>query len=230
MDGGDKWIIANWKSNKNIAEALEWIGKVGPNLEKREKLKVVVCPNYTDIEEVKKAVLVGNYPMLVGAQDLSPFDDGPYTGEESARILKDLVDLVILGHSERRQNFSETDAMVAEKVKRAIEHDIIPLVCVQNEETPVPGSVKLIAFEPVLAIGTGNPDTPENVSKIAKSFKRKYGSPPAGGLEVLYGGSVDRENAKAFLQQAEISGLLIGTSSLDPEEFEKIVEIAYQFN
>ena len=219
------WIIANWKSNKTIAEALDWIGKVGPDLEKRENLKVVVCPNYTDIEEVKKAILVGNYPMLVGAQDLSPFDNGPYTGEESARILKDLVDLVILGHSERRQNFAETDQMVAEKVKRALEHDIIPLVCAQNKETSVPEGVKLVAFEPVSAIGTGNPDSPADASAVAEFFKDKYDN----NLEVLYGGSVDGQNAKAFLQQKNISGLLVGTASLDPDEFIKIVEISYQF-
>lgn len=225
MEHKNLWIIANWKSNKNISEALSWVEAVGPNLEKRENLKVVVCPNFTDIEEVKKTILVGNYPMLVGAQDLSPFEDGPYTGEESARILKDLVDLVILGHSERRQNFSETDQMVAEKVKRAIAHNIIPLVCVQNEKTPVPKETELVAFEPIFAIGTGNPDTPEDASKIAEIFKGKYDA----DLEVLYGGSIDHENAKAFLRQNNISGLLIGTSSLNPEEFLKIVEIAYQF-
>lgn len=222
------WIVANWKSNKTIAEALDWIGKVGPDLKKKENLKVVVCPNYTDIEDVKKAILVGNYPMLVGAQDLSAFDDGPYTGEESARILKDLVDLVILGHSERRQNFFETDQMVEEKVKRALEHNIIPLVCVQSKETSVPKEVKLVAFEPIFAIGTGNPDTPMDASKVAEILKNKYGLAGAG-LEVLYGGSIDSQNAKAFLQQENINGLLIGTSSLDSEEFLKIVEIAYQF-
>ncbi|MDO8638346.1 MAG: triose-phosphate isomerase family protein [Candidatus Daviesbacteria bacterium] len=222
------WIIANWKSNKNISEALEWVGKIGPNLEKKENLKVVVCPNYTDIEDVKKAIMVGNYPMLVGAQDLSSFDNGPYTGEESARILKDLVDLVILGHSERREIFGETDQMIEEKVKRALEHNIIPLVCVQNKQTPVPENVKLIAFEPISAIGTGNPDNPEDASQIAEFFKTKS-DPSGAGLEVLYGGSIDGQNAKAFLNQQNISGLLVGTASLDPDEFLKIVEVSYQF-
>lgn len=228
MVGGVKnlWIIANWKSNKTISEALAWIDVVGPNLSKRENLKVVVCPNFTDTEEVKKAVLVGNYPLMVGAQDLSPYEDGPYTGEESARILKELVDLAIIGHSERRENFGETDEVIAEKVKRAREHQIIPLVCVQNESIPVPKEVKLVAYEPIFAIGTGNPDTPDNAGKVAEYLKNKQGN----DLEVLYGGSVSADNAKAYLQQANLSGLLIGTASLDPEEFVSIVDIASKFS
>ena len=223
MAGGVKWIIANWKSNKTISEALAWIDFVGPKLSKRENLKVVVCPPFTDIEEVKKAVLVGNYPILVGAQDLSPFDDGPYTGEESARILSELVDLVILGHSERRQNFGETDQAVAEKVVRAKQFNINPLVCVQTENPPLPEGVKLVAYEPVFAVGTGNPDTPDNAGSVASAIKGKY----TGDITVLYGGSVTQENAKAFLQQENLSGLLVGKASLDPGEFVKIVEIAY---
>lgn len=215
------WIVANWKSNKTIAEALAWVDAVGPNIPRRENLKIVVCPNFTDIEEVKKAVMVGNYPMMVGSQDLSEFDNGPYTGEESARILKDLVDLSILGHCERRKNFGESDEIVAEKVKRARESNIIPLVCVQSAETPVPENVDLSAFEPVESVGTGQPDTPQDANTVAQKLKAKY-----TGLQVLYGGSVTAENAKAFLQQQDLDGLLIGTASLDANEFLKIVEIA----
>lgn len=216
------WVIANWKSNKTISEALEWVEKVGPEIPKRENLKIVVCPTFVCLEEVKKTVLVGGYPLIVGSQDLSPFDNGAYTGEETARILKDIVDLSILGHSERRKSFGETDEMVAQKVIQAKQYDIVPLVCVQNENTPVPKDVKLIAYEPLFAIGTGNPDTPENASKVAESLKNKYGN----DLEVLYGGSVTSENAGAFLKQDNISGLLIGRASLEVEEFIKIVEIA----
>lgn len=219
------WIIANWKSHKNISEALEWISIVGPKLEKRNTLKVVVCPPVLDLEEVKKAVRVGNFPMLVGSQDLSPFDEGAFTGEEAARILKDIVDLSILGHSERRQNFNETDETVAKKVVQALDNQIIPLVCVQSKDTPVPENCKLIAFEPLEAIGSGHPDTPQNTSLVAQSLKNKYGI----DLEVLYGGSVTSENAKAFLQQDNINGLLIGGASLDPKEFVKIVEVCLEF-
>lgn len=217
------WIIANWKSHKTIAEALEWIEAVGPNLKPSENVKTVVCPPFIDVEEVKKAVKVGNYPIMVGVQDLSPFDQGAYTGEEAAALLKDIVDLAILGHSERRENFGETDQMVEEKVSQALEYNIIPLVCVQSEDTPVPEKANLVAYEPVEAIGTGNPDTPEDAQKVALSLKQKHGEK----IEVLYGGSVTSENAKSFLEQSGISGLLIGGASLDPQEFLRIVSLAY---
>src|SRR5258708_28611338 len=109
MDGGEKiiWIIANWKSNKTISEALDWVSKVGPKLPKKDNLRVVICPTFSTLSEIKKAILVGNYPFLIGSQDLSPFGIGAYTGEESAILLKGLVDLSIIGHSERRKNFAE---------------------------------------------------------------------------------------------------------------------------
>ncbi len=212
------WIIANWKSNKDIEEALEWVSKVGPQVPKRDFLKVVVCPQFLAVEEVKKAVQVGNFPIMVGSQDLSPFPEGAHTGEEAAKDLSGLVELSILGHSERRKNFGETDEMVAEKVKQAGSQNIIPLVCVQGKETPVPEGCKLVAYEPVFAIGTGNPDTPEDANGVAESFKQKYGD-----LEILYGGSVTSENAKKFISQDSLSGLLIGGASLDAEEFLKVI-------
>lgn len=215
------WIIANFKSNKNLSEVLDWVGVVGPKIPRQENLKVVVCSTFTALEEVKKAVQIGNYPLLVGSQDLSPFNSGAYTGEEAAGILKQFVDLAILGHSERRQNFSETDEMVSKKVVQSKENDIIPLVCVQADDTPVPEGCKLVAYEPVFAIGTGNPDTPENASAVAESLKNKHGQ----DIEVLYGGSVSSDNCKAFVQQENLSGLLIGKASLDSTEFLKIVEI-----
>lgn len=216
------WIVANWKSNKTLSEALKWVDDVGPQLERRENIKVVVCPTFVDLEEVKKAVLVGHYPMLVGAQDLSDEDIGAHTGEEAARLLKEFVDLAILGHSERRKR-GETEEMVMKKVEMALKHDIIPLVCIQSKETPIPQGVRVVAFEPIFAIGTGHPDTPQDAQKVAKSLKLREQS-----LEVLYGGSVTSENAKAFLQQEDINGLLIGTASLDSTEFIKIVQSCYQ--
>jgi triosephosphate isomerase len=214
------WVIANWKSNKNISEALEWIAKVGPQVHPRENIKVVVCPQFEAIEEVKKAIQTSGYQIIVGSQDLSPFAPGAYTGEESAQTLSQLVTLSILGHSERRQNFGETDEMVAKKVEQALNNKIVPLVCVQGKEIPIPTDCKLIAYEPIFAIGTGTPDTPQNAGEVAKFLKDQHGQ----DLEVLYGGSVNHENCLAFVKEESISGLLIGKASLDPEEFIKIVD------
>lgn len=228
MAGGEKtiWIIANWKSNKTIAEALDWVSKVGPQLPKNDNLKIVVCPPFSALSEVKKAITVGNFPLLVGAQDLSPFGVGAYTGEESAVLLSQLVDLVILGHSERKKNFNESDEIVAKKVEQAANNKIIPLVCVQDEETPVPKGSTMIAYEPIWAIstgltntpGTGRADTPEDADNVAGVFKQKYGQ----NLEVIYGGSVDSSNVGGFIAQDNISGVLVGNASLNAEEFVKI--------
>lgn len=215
------WIIANWKSNKNIAEALDWIAQVGLAIPANEQLKVVVCPAFSALSEVKKAVTVGNFPLILGAQDLSPFEAGAYTGEEPAELLSQLVSLAILGHSERRQNFKEDDDLIAKKTGQALASSIIPLVCVQGIDTPVPEGCKLVAYEPIFAIGTGNPDTPENANEAAKKLKQKYGE----DLEVIYGGSITSENIKEFLALENISGALVGNASLDPQEFLKICRI-----
>lgn len=228
MAGLDKniWIIANWKSNKTIAEALDWVSVVGPQIPKSETqpagrggLKIVVCPTFSALSEVKKIIQVNNFNLIVGSQDLSPNDVGAYTGEEAARLLKEVAELSILGHSERRKNFFETDETVEKKVKQALENNIIPLVCLQGEYIPVPEGCKLVAYEPIFAIGTGNPDTPENANEVAKSLKQKYSE-----LEVLYGGSVNAGNVTSFIRQADINGVLIGGASLDPEEFIKILK------
>lgn len=224
MAGGEMkkklWIIANWKSNMTIQKALDWISQVGPKIEKAEKLEVVVCPTFSSLSEVKKEILVGNFPIKVGVQDLSPYPEGAYTGEEAASLVKDFAEIAILGHSERRENFSETDEMVQEKVNKAIEAGITPLVCVQSTETPIPEKAQLLAYEPVFAIGTGTPDTPANAEKVAAMLKEKHNP----DVEVLYGGSVNSENAKAFLEQNNISGLLIGKASLEAQEFVKIIQ------
>ncbi|MBI2019799.1 triosephosphate isomerase [Candidatus Daviesbacteria bacterium] len=214
------WIIANWKSNKTIAEALDWVSKVGPGLPEKDNLKVVVCPTFSCLSEIKKAVEVGNFPLMVGSQDLSPFGVGAYTGEESAALLKELISVSILGHSERRQNFSETDEMVAKKVEQAMQNNITPLVCIQGPDTPVLEDYKLIAYEPIFAIGTGNPDTPENANTVAEKLKNKYGQ----DLEILYGGSVTSSNIASFIREPNINGALIGNASLDAEEFVKITK------
>lgn len=213
------WVIANWKANKTIAESLEWLSIVGPGIPKEENLKVVVCPSFISLEQVAKEIKVSNYNLIVGSQDLSAFGAGAYTGEIPAALLSGIVSLSILGHSERRKNFNETDEIVAEKVRKANEVNITPLVCVQGKQTPVPENCKLVAYEPIWAIGTGNSDSPENANQVAQALKQKY----SDDLEVLYGGSVTSGNIKSFVKQENISGVLIGGASLDANEFVKII-------
>ncbi len=220
MDGGDKniWIIANWKSNKNVSEALDWVSRVGPQIPKKDNLKVVICPTFSCLSEIKKTIQVNNFPLMLGSQDLSSFGIGAYTGEESAELLKGLIDLSILGHSERRQFFAEMDEMIAQKVEQALKNNIIPLVCVQDDQASVPEDCKLVAYEPTSAIGTGIPDTPENANFVARKLKQQYGD----DLRVLYGGSVNSQNIPGFINQPDISGVLVGSASLNAEEFIKI--------
>ncbi len=220
------WIIANWKSNKTISEALDWLNIVGPKLQNSENLsadrqdiKVIVCPPFSDLAELKKEIQVNNYSIFLGSQDISPFGIGAYTGEEPAEILKDLVSYSIIGHSERRENFAETDEMVADKFNKAKETGAEGVVCVQGAETPIPEGCNIIAYEPIFAIGTGTPDTPENAQKVAEQIKSEKPD-----VNVLYGGSVTDQNCNAFISQKDINGLLIGKASLDAEEFLKIVE------
>lgn len=217
------WVVANWKSHKKIAEAIEWMEEVGPKLKNDSRVQVVVCAPFVDLSEIKKKVVTSSWPIMVGCQDISAFPEGAYTGEEAAAILRDVVDLAIIGHSERRSNFGETDEIVEDKVKQSIEHNIIPLVCVQDQDTAIPKEAKLVAYEPTFAIGSGNADTPANANEVAGKIEKLHG----GEVKVLYGGSVDEENVKAFLQQEKINGVLVGGASLNGEQFLKIVNVAY---
>lgn len=215
----DIWIIANWKSNKTITEALDWLNYVGPKLPGLENLKIVVCPTFSCLSELKKEIQVSNFPISLGSQDLSPFGPGAYTGEEPAELLKELVSFSIIGHSERREKFGETDEMISDKFKQAQNAGIEPIFCIQDVNTPIPDGAKIAAYEPVFAIGTGTPDTPLNAQKVAAEVKAKM-----PGINILYGGSVTRENCASFVSQENIAGLLIGKASLDGQEFLKTVE------
>jgi len=218
------FIVANWKCNKTVVEAEEWIEQFSIfNFQFSKNLEIILCPPFTLLYSLK--LLITNYqlPIILGAQDVSPFPDGAYTGEVSARMLKDLgVEYVIIGHSERRRYFKEGDQVLENKVREVIDFGLIPIFCVQNSTDPVPRGVKIVAYEPVFAIGTGSPDTPENAEKQAEIIKNILGQE----IIVLYGGSVNEENVAIFCQQKDLSGVLIGGASLDPEKFIKIINYA----
>ncbi len=203
----------------SLSESLDWLSVVGPKIPANDHLKVVVCPRFSCLSELKKEIQTHNYPIIMGSQDLSPFDAGSFTGEEPAVLLKELVSMSIIGHSERRDKFGETDQMIADKAALAEYQGIEPVLCIQNSDTPVPPGVKIVAYEPVFAIGTGTPDTPDNAEKIASEVRSRR-----NGLSILYGGSVTSENCASFISENNIIGLLIGKASLDPREFLKIIE------
>lgn len=235
-------IVANWKENLTAPQATRWLevlsSKFPPSGQagavQNSKLEVVICPAFVLIPALKHQVSSIKHRVYLGAQDVSKFEEGQYTGEVSAKMLKDFVDYVIVGHSERRRYFGETDEDVATKSILALKYGLVPIVCVSNVEEArnwkleageEAGNLKLdsviFAYEPLFAVGTGTPDTPENANDFAKKVKTEVGQ----DVRVLYGGSVNAKNAKSFVSQPDIGGVLVGQASLDAGEFAEIVNL-----
>ncbi len=186
-----------------------------------EYVTVVVCIPFTILSIFRYHIQQLKLPIQLGAQDVSPYPDGAYTGAVSARQLKELCDWVIIGHSERRKYFRETDIVLAQKVDQAKDAGLKIIYCVPDENVIVPQGVDVIAYEPIWAIGTGKTDTPENASTVIETIKKK-----TGVTSVIYGGSVTPENVASFVTQPAIDGVLSGGASLDPEKFYRLIESA----
>lgn len=217
------FIIANWKSNKTILQAEEWFRTINnsPVTFGKEEKTVIVCAPFTLLPKVKELTVNCKLSIVVGVQNISPFEEGAYTGEVSAKQIKEFADYVIIGHSERRKNFLENDEMLFKKVELANKCGLIPIFCVQGIETKIPSNITMIAYEPINAIGTGHPDTAENAQEVASFFKKTYNVQC-----VLYGGSVTSKNVKEFTQMSNIDGVLVGGASLDAQEFYTIIQNA----
>ncbi len=241
-------IAGNWKMFKTVPEAVELAGELVKKVGNKENPAVLVCPPYTALSELSKA-LKGS-PIMLGAQNMYFEESGAYTGEIAPAMLLTIgVSHVILGHSERREYFSETDKMVNDKAKLALTSGLIPIVCVgekleerengQTEEVvgaQIDGSLDgltaddagktVIAYEPVWAIGTGKTATPEMAQEvhayIRNRLKEKFGA-VADTMPILYGGSVKGDNAKGLLSRPDIDGALVGGASLKADEFVKII-------
>jgi triosephosphate isomerase len=242
-------FAANWKMFKTPAGAVEFTRKFVPHATKFKQAEVVLCASPTLLPSVVEAA--HNSPLRIAAQDMHWLDQGAYTGETSPLMLKALgVTHVLIGHSERRQYFNETDTTVNLKLKSALAHGLIPIVCVgehleQREAGQTADVLKLqvsialegitpdvagpivIAYEPVWAIGTGRTATPEiaeEAHKIVRAQVAKSLSPEiAAGMRILYGGSVKPDNAGILCKLGDIDGALVGGASLDPASFEAIV-------
>lgn len=229
-----KTILANWKSNKTLEEGKKWLKQFNNLIRKNslnfDNFRIILFPPLTHLAILHLLVDKYNLALKLGAQNISPFEEGAYTGEVSARSVVNLVNYVLIGHSERRKYFAETDKMVAQKVKMAVKYGLIPVICISNlnqvnylittDQLPITNF--FILYEPLFAIGSGQPDNPENANKFAQRIKKIVGKK----TQVLYGGSVTEENVISFLSKPEISGVGVGGASLDPYQFYKIIKNA----
>lgn len=220
MSDSPPLIIANLKANKTWDETAVWLDQVGKNLASYGGT-AIVCPSTAFLAAAAININSAKYRLKLGAQDISRFEQGPHTGEVAVSQLAGLCEYVIIGHSERRQNFAETDEVVNRKLENALAAGINPILCVQDGNSVIPQGAQIVAYEPTFAVGTGHPDTPENVFNIASNLKQK------GRFTIIYGGSVTAQNAAAFLKKDLVEGFLIGGASLDPWDFLDIAKTAH---
>lgn len=242
-------IAANWKMYKTPAEATQFVEAFLPLVSGHSRDEIALFPSVTSLATVVKAVAGSN--VLAGLQNMHFAEDGAYTGETSAAMLKAVgATHTLIGHSERRQYFNETDEVVNRKLHTALKHGIVPVVCIgevlAEREAGETGSVLktqitgafagisaeqaapiVIAYEPVWAIGTGKTATPEMAVEAHKIVRaevaRLLGAEVAAGVRILYGGSVKPENASSLLGEEEIDGALVGGASLKADSFAAIV-------
>ena len=244
-----KVIAGNWKMNMLPNEAINFIQELTP-LVKDTKNDVVLCVPYIDL--FYSLLHVQGTNIKIGAQNMHWEEKGAYTGEVSASMLKSIgVEYVIIGHSERRQYFAETDETVNKKIKSALSHGLKPIVCVgetleqreagETEKIVTTQIAKafegissenleniIVAYEPIWAIGTGKTATKEDANNTIMQIRKKlaeiYGQNEAEGVIIQYGGSVKSSNAKELFEMSDIDGGLVGGASLKAEEFSKIVK------
>lgn len=242
-------MAANWKMYKTPVQAQEFTKNFLPLVTNHERDEIVLCPSFTSLSVVIAAVT--GLGVAVGAQNMYSVDEGAFTGETSPVMLQAIgVTHVILGHSERRQYFGETDETINRKLKSALGHGLVPIVCVgevlAEREAGKTNDVLLrqtrgvlagieaaqaativIAYEPVWAIGTGKTATPQIAAEahgvIRGEVAQLLGKGTADAMRILYGGSVKPENAPALMAEEEIDGALVGGASLDAQSFGKIV-------
>lgn len=218
-----QFFIANWKSHKTEEEARDWFVEVAADihLTHQEEREVVICPPSPLLHICKAGVNKQQLSFKIGAQDISSFPEGAYTGEVSGRLLKDLASYVIIGHSERRRYLHETDEMLSQKVQQAKAYGLEVVYCVESPESVVPEGVQIVAYEPPTAIGTGHPANPEDVERVAGLLKAKNDV-----LYVLYGGSVTADDIADYTQLPSIDGVLVGGASLTPKDFISLIQHA----
>ncbi len=245
-------IAGNWKMNTTADEALKLATEIKARLTGFNHAELLICPPYINLAQVSK--VVNKSVIKIGGQNLYYEQSGAFTGEISGQMLKSVgCDYVIVGHSERRALFGETDELVNRKLKAALDSELIPILCIGEQledrdagltekvlEKQLDGSLKefptdwmekiVIAYEPVWAIGTGKTATPEQAEEahrfIRDKLSQEFGDQIAEGLTILYGGSVKPDNSDSLFAEENIDGFLIGGASLKAESFERIAHSA----
>ncbi len=220
----NKVLVANFKSNFTKSEAKIWL-ETFINIDKilLTHNQVILCPSFTLLPYFKDFISSNNLSIKLGAQNVSPFEMGAYTGEVNARQVKDFADFVLIGHSERKNLLQETNEQILAKVKASIANGLIPLFFVQKGEELIPPDVEFVVYEPPGSISGSSGGIPQDVSDVLSNVEKIK---VKGAFEVLYGGSVSSENIKNFTSQSSISGALVGGASLEAEEFIKIIKNA----
>jgi triosephosphate isomerase (TIM) len=246
-------IAGNWKMNKTHLDAIHFLGQLGHELADHdpERVEVALCPPFTGLRSVQTNLEDRHQTFKLGAQNMHWADDGAFTGEVSPVMLKSLnVDYVIIGHSERREHFGETNESVNKKVKAAFNHELLPIMCCgETEEEREAGDTEnkverqvteglvgvkpdsarnlVIAYEPIWAIGTGKTATPDDAQSVCGLIRKLltdlYDGSVAAEVRIQYGGSVKSGNTEALTSQADVDGALVGGASLDAAEFAAIV-------
>lgn len=202
-----------------MSEAKKWLKQF-----KTPVLSPILCVPFTLLNFFHDQIQALKLPIQLGAQDVSPFPDGAYTGAISARQLKELCEWVIVGHSERRKHFGETDLQLGQKVDQAKDAGLKIIYCVQDETVITPPGVDVIAYEPpwaISAVSNWKTQDPSVAGKVCAKIKKKNSD-----SLVLYGGSASAENIVSFISQPAIDGILSGGASLDPEKFCRLIEAA----
>ena len=220
---GKKYIIGNWKSNKILSDVRSWFTEFNSlykadNKISLDNLEIVICPPFIYLPEADNLIKKFNLPISLGVQDISPFPQGAYTGEVGASQIADFAKFVLVGHSERRSNFGETDKLLFAKVDQADKNGLQVVYCVADNQTLIPQSVTMVAYEPVWAIGTGKTESGENAGKVADSIRGNLKT-----LKIIYGGSVNSKNITDFLTGNRLDGVLPGGASLDAGSFWEMI-------
>lgn len=220
---GKKYIIGNWKSNKNLSEVRLWFTEFNSLYQARDQisldnLEIVICPPFIYLSEADKLIKEFKLPIILGAQDVSPFPPGAYTGEVGANQIADYAKFILIGHSERRSNFGENDKPLFAKVDQADKNGLQVIYCVPDKETKIPQSITMVAYEPVWAIGTGMTESGENAVRVADSIRNNLKT-----AKIIYGGSVNSKNITDFLAGKGLDGVLPGGASLDAGSFWEMI-------